>query len=277
MDVTIEGVEYRLELDSETKFVSPDFNVAYNDELADNYKPIIFNFKREGQLLPPPEFIAYRIVVDNKEKQLCVLYEVYWKKQDCDWRGLNKDHDHDYERIQLHFNLNTGKLEKVVVSSGGPIESGGHGVELYSYTTQYTRYSVDGITSSKDTFPWGPYVIKTQIQEWPISNLLFREKNPVVKIIACYHVFTGVKVHNKPSTWNKEETNELELPLKRLDQGLLEQWYYRHTKNRFGHDVSNPFQEPYLLYCPPPEDIKSRIFYGLLWIYHALKKVITGQ
>ena len=64
--------------------------------------------------------MAYRILVDLKAQRLCVLYEVYWRRQDCSWREFNKDHDHDYEQIQLHFNLKTGKKEKVIISSVGP-------------------------------------------------------------------------------------------------------------------------------------------------------------
>ena len=39
-----------------------------------------------------------------------------------------------------------------------------------------------------------------------------------------------------------------------------------HAKNRFGHDVSAPFEEPHVIYYPPPEDRASKIVYFLLWL-----------
>jgi len=40
----------------------------------------------------------------------------------------------------------------------------------------------------------------------------------------------------------------------------------RHAKNRFGNDVSKPFEEPHVIYYPPPEDWASKIVYFLLWL-----------
>ncbi len=66
-----------------------------------------------------------------------------------------------------------------------------------------------------------------------------------------------------------EERIELEPKLERLNQKLIEIWYYRNVKNRFGHDGSKPFDEPYIMYYPPPEDLLSRFVYGVLWLFSA--------
>ena len=40
----------------------------------------------------------------------------------------------------------------------------------------------------------------------------------------------------------------------------------RHAKNRFRNDVSKPFEEPHVIYYPPPEDWASKIMHFLLWL-----------
>ncbi|MFX1566500.1 MAG: hypothetical protein ACFFCH_10960 [Promethearchaeota archaeon] len=276
MQVTIGKNQYHLQVDKSDYFVINPYEVAFCDGLAKTYMPLILDSSGHGSSPSPPEFIAYRILIDTTKPRLCILYEVYWKRQDCTWRELNKDHDHDYEAIQLHFNLETGAIEKIAIAAGGPIEYAGHGVELYTPTTKAESRSSQGLTSPKNAFPWGQYAIEIQILEQPMSNLAFQNQRPVILIVNCYHVFTGLKV------WHLSESQEeimhaLEIPLKRLDLALLEHWYYRNVNNRFGHDLSNPFTEPYLKYYPPPEDLKSRIAYGFLWIYHTLKRLILGQ
>lgn len=276
MQVTIEEKQYQLQVDQSDSFVINPYEVAFCDELAETYMPLILDTHGHGSCPSPPEFMAYRIIVDTTEQRLCILYEVYWKRQECTWWGIRKDHDHDYEAIHLHFNLETGVLEKIAVSAAGPIEYALHGVELYSPVTQVDPRSSKGMTSPKDAFPWGQYEIETQIIEQPINNLAFQNQRPIILIVNCYHVYTGFKTW-RISESQEEMTHALEITLKRLDQSLLEQWYYRHVNNRFGHDLSNPFTEPYLKYYPPPEDLKSRIVYGFLWFYRTLKRFITGR
>ena len=65
--------------------------------------------------------------------------------------------------------------------------------------------------------------------------------------------------------------------LEKLNTGLLERWYYRNVKNRFGHDLSKPFEEPYVMYYPPPEDWRSRLVYSLLWLFSSLRRILTTK
>ena len=267
----IEGKKYELEYDPKDSFVTPNLAVAYCSRLAEDFMPVLFDPRGHGSKPYPPELMAYRLVVDSKEQKLCTLYEVYWRRQDCTWKELNKDHDHDYEQIQIHFNMKTGKKEKVVVSSGGPVEHAGHGVEVFSHISRAEVKAVEYITSPKGLFPWGGdhgQKNVTQIREMPIERLTFENGRPAVLVINCYHVFAGLK-----RKLSLEERNELTPRLERLDRRLLERWYYRHVKNRFGHDISKPFEDPYVMYYPPPEDWKSRLVYDLLWLFTFLKRI----
>ena len=62
--------------------------------------------------------------------------------------------EHDFEQIQIHFSLKTGEKEKVVVSSVGPVENGGRGVEVYSSVPKAIVKTVVYTTSAKKSFPW---------------------------------------------------------------------------------------------------------------------------
>lgn len=262
--------DYSVEYDLRDNFVQSKLYVAFNDELAGELTPLIFDHpKGYGSKPFPPDIIAYRLILDPVNFQTIALFEVYWKRQDCSWRELNKDHDHDYEQIQVHFNFNTGKVNKVVISSIGPIECGGHGVEVYIKDSGFRTYGINYRTSPRTFFPWGGKEGKpnrTLIREIPLNRLIFEGMKPKVLVLNCYHVFTGMKRKSLA-----KGRSQLFPQLIRLDAEILNRWYYRNAKNRFGHDISNPFKKPYVLYYPPPESILSRLVYGLLWILGKLK------
>ncbi len=269
----IEGKEYQLEVQSRDSYIVADLSVAFCHELAEDFRPLIFDPRDCGSNPFPPELLAYRLIIDQKRQSLCILYEVYWKRQDCSWREFNKDHDHDYEQIQIHFSLKTGKIEKVIVSSVGPPENAGHGVEVFSHVLEAKVRTVLYSTSAKEFFPWGGDSGKenaTQVREIPIENLVFENGKPAVLVVNCYHAFAGLKRQLSP-----EERKELKPKAERLNEKLLDTWYYRHAKNRFGHDISKPFKEPHIMYYPPPEDWLSRLVYGFLWLFSALKRAIN--
>jgi len=273
MIVKIEGKKYELEYDPLDPFVAPGLVVAYCSQLAEDFMPVLLDPRGYGSKPFPPELIAYRLVVDLRGQRLCVLYEVYWRRQECTWKELDKDHDHDYEQIQIHFNVKTGEKEKIVVSSVGPIEYAGHGVEVYSHTSKAEVRDVEYTTSPRGPFPWGGDNGRknvTQVREIPIERLVFENGRPAVVVLNCYHAFVGLK-RELPL----EERNELDPSLVRLNRSLLERWYYRHVKNRFGHDVSKPLDEPYVMYYPPPEDFKSRLAYGFIWLFAFIKRNLS--
>ncbi|UCH57181.1 MAG: hypothetical protein JSV18_07570 [Candidatus Bathyarchaeota archaeon] len=269
MNLEIEGKSYVLEPDTQDKYVVPGASVAYCSEMAEDFKPVVIDPQGHGTEPFPPEFMAYRIVVDSEKRGVCLLYEVYWKRQDCTWRDLNKDHDHDYEQIQIHFDAQASRMQRVIVSSVGPVDCAGHGVEVYSGVTAPEARRVNYSTSPKGPYPWGGSHGQkwfTQVREMPLEMLVFSEMRPIVRLVSCYHVFAGMK-RGRPVAME----TELDIDLRRLDRGLLERWYYRHAKNRFGRDLSKPFEEPYVMYYPPPEDWASRVAYALLWLFASPK------
>lgn len=280
--VSIEEDSYVLEFDKRDPFVSPAFDVAYCDRLASKYKPVVLDPLGYGRSPVPPEFMAYRIVFDNNNQRLCLIYELYWRRQDCQWRQFNKDHDHDYEQIQIHFNLNKEKLSRVVVASAGPPRYGGHGVEIYRHKKQVHAGAMRRKTASFESFPWGRHNYEIWVLDQPIYNLVFIEKRPVVRVSNCFHVFTGIKWNQwqghrkKPKTENPLR-HELKMPLCRLDRRILWQWYYQHRENQFAHDLSNPFNPPHILYYPPPTQYFLRFSFTLVGFITALIRVLTGR
>lgn len=271
----IEGKDYVLEFDPHDPYVVSNLALGFCFELAQDYMPVFFDPKGYGSRPFPPDIVGYRIYVDFERQKLCILYEVYWRRQDCNWQALNKDHDHDYEQIQVQFDLQTERIEKVVVSSVGPVEYAGHGIEVYRDVAQASVKDIDYITSSKKFFPWGGDVGQrnlTQIREIPITQLFFEDKRPAIIVVNCYHAFVGVKRELLP-----EERIELKPELVKLDEKLLDIWYYRNAKNRYGHDISKPFEEPCIMYYPPPEDFVSRFVYTLLWLFYSLVRVLKNM
>lgn len=280
--VLIEEQQFFLEFDKRDPFVSPSYDVVYCDELAKRYKPIILDPKGHGRVPVPPEFIAYRCVHDNNTQRLCLIYEVYWKQQDCQWRQFNKDHDHDYEQIQIHFDLNKGTLTRVVIASAGPPRYGGHGIEVYRHLKRVRSGAIRLKTASFESFPWGRHNYEIWVLQQPIYNLVFIEKRPVIRVSNCFHVFTGIKwnqwqTHRRKTDTDNPLRQELSIPLCRLDRRILWQWYYQHRTNQFGHDLSDPFTPPHILYYPSPKQFLLRFSFTLVGFITAILRALTGR
>ena len=273
--MSIGNEEYELVYQPHDPFIADGLEVAYCDGLAEDFRPIIFDPRGCGVAPFPPELMAYRLIVDPAARKICILYEVYWGRQDCTWRELNKDHDHDYEQIHVHVDTTSGKAERVVVSSVGPMGCGGHGVEIYAGTEKSRVEEIKYTTSPMRMFPWGGASGRknlTQMRVIPIERLYFEDRRPAVVVLNCYHVFTGLKRRNKPEGWP-----ELSPRLVRLDRELLDTWYYHNSGNRFGHDISKPLDEPCILYYPPPGDLKARVIYRLLSFYFSIKRTLNRR
>jgi hypothetical protein len=248
MNVAIEGKVYGLEIDPKDPFVSSELKVGYCRTLAEDFLPVLIDSREYGSKPYPPDIIAYRLVLDSAGQRLCALYEVYWRRQDCDWQNLNKDHDHDY------------------------VENAGHGVEVFSNVTKASVKTVVYTTSPAGVFPWGGrfgHNNATQIRNIPMDSLFLKEGKPVVLVLNCYHAFSGLK-----RKLTSEERRQLTPSLERLDRRLLYKWYYKHATNKFGHDISRPFDKPYIMYAPPPEDWMSKLAYGFLWIFSYIKSIL---
>ena len=280
--IVIEGREYKLSLDPFDPFVSPQYTVAFCDELAARYRPIILDPQGYGRIPVSPDFMAYRLVYDEGQKRLCIIYEIYWRRQDCTWREFNKDHNHDYEQIQIHFDLSTGAMNHVVLASDGPPIYGGHGVEIYSRRNDVWSGEMRSYTASVNSYPWGRHLYEIWVVEQPLHNLLFRRRRPVVRITTCFHVFTGIVRDRLPPDFPVMALDvlfphELEIPLCRLTRQILWKWYYQHMENRFGHDLSHPFNPPHILYVPSPSAIIPRLLYTFLGIVATVRRALTSR
>lgn len=262
-EIAIGDEHYGLIYDTKDPYITSGYKVCYCDSLADDYKPIFYDPKGWGITPFPPEYLAYRIIQDPTKMKLCLIYELYWSRQDCTWREMNKDHDFDYEQIQVHIDQNNSVVEKVVVSSIGPAKSAFHGVEVYSNKEEFSHHQVDYKTSSFRHFPWGGLFGKnrlTFVRNIPLKNLEFDVTHPVMIVINCYHAFTGSKGNRDLSG-----SPMLKPDLKRLDQNLLNKWYRENKNNRYGRDLSKAIQCPFVMYSPPPDQWILNIYYDILW------------
>ncbi len=60
--VEIEGVKYELEYDSLEPYVKPDLKVAFCDQLAADFAPVLFDPKGYGSKPFTPDVLAYRLL-----------------------------------------------------------------------------------------------------------------------------------------------------------------------------------------------------------------------
>jgi hypothetical protein len=269
MNITFQAESYKLVQVQYDPYISNGYIVCFCDKIALEFQPVIYDPFNWGCIPFPPEYMAYRGIYDKINQTLCILYELYWLRQDCTWREMNKDHDHDYEQFQVHLNLEKEVVDKVIVSSVGPAESAFHGVEVYHHT-EITTHSQEGfVTSTTNKFPWGGIFGKkrhTFVRSIPIKKLEFQGNRPVTVVLNCYHAFTGSK-----GTRNLSDSPKLNPKLRKLDEKLLHEWYWVNKKNRYGRDVSNPLQFPHVMYSPPPEKWFPNLCYDILWKLYSLR------
>lgn len=249
------GEVKEFELESyESKYLIPKWKSYFNDEMAAEYQPILFNFKGIGSK-PEPEGIYYRIISDTKYKNYCLQFYVYWEHQDC--VGI-KNHRYDYEPIFIFLRIPRTQPTLVVNGGDGDASSGNltfHRAEIHSaklkrrdksdrhcsYKTSSEPYFPCGGENGKDAEGW--------YKRYPLATTIYFEINrPLMGIKNCWHAFSG-------SCNEIEGCRRLTTPLNKLEDSLLEEWYYEHYKSKneepFGHDVSNPFEFPYIKYFNP--------------------------
>lgn len=79
------------------------------------------------------------------------------------------------------------------------------------------------------------------------------ELRPLFGVTSCSHVFSGAEKELRGVV--------LPIPLKRLNDQVLHEWYFEHHKDPreepFGHDVSDAFDFPYIKYCDPKPFVKK--------------------
>ncbi len=253
------GEVKKYNLESETsKYLVSNLNLFFCDTLAMDYAPVIYG----GQYSEPrAEAVYYRILSEGRSNELCLQYYVYWPEQVC-LGGTLASHKYDYEPILLFLRPPREQCYKVV--------NGGLSIRL-DCRFHKTEVHIAGVrrdaeespfrckTSPAPFYPFGGKTgqeIVNCVKQYPLEgSVYFLDHHPVFGLRECSHVFSGdAKYFCEP---------KLEVPLRRLTDTLLDEWYHRHHESDdeepFGHDVSNPFQFPHVKYFDPKSLLRSKM------------------
>jgi hypothetical protein len=236
---------------SSSAFTIPSLTTYFSDELAKFYEPLIYAGDYSD---PPPEGIYYRIIYNPSINEYCIQYYVYWLEQNCLGHLNFVSHTYDYEPIFLF--IRPPQEYPVGVVNGGLSKALGafcrfHKIEVRrkEYITRDPKeYEVHYSTASEPYYPFGKFETKECVKRYPLPGAIyFDDLRPIFGIVSCSHVFSGAESDIK--------CPRLSAQLKRLNDDVLNEWY-KHHHNRlneepFGHDVSNPFEYPYIKYFDP--------------------------
>jgi hypothetical protein len=66
----IEGKEYQLEVQTKDSYVAANLSVAFCHELAEDFRPLLFDPRDYGSKPFPPELLAYRLVIDQRRPKI---------------------------------------------------------------------------------------------------------------------------------------------------------------------------------------------------------------
>jgi hypothetical protein len=179
--------------------------------------------------------------------------------QDCTGIINISNHKYDYEPIYVF--IRPAALEPIGVVNSGASKEPPMSLECRFHKTEIRRQeyiSRDEIeqcysftTSPSPFYPFGGnYGQKAMncVKKYPLAGAIYFEKyRPLFGIYACYHIFSGAEDILKGKT--------LDIPLRQLNDDVLDEWYWNHYKSKdeepFGHDISNPFEFPFIKYFDP--------------------------
>lgn len=252
------GEVKRYDLKSETsRYLLNHLRLFYCDLLASDYAPIVY-----GGSFYKPEATAlyYRILATKDPTEICLQYYMYWPEQVCAG-GLMASHTYDYEPIFVFVRSPNEFCYRIVnggYSSDG-IRCRFHKTEIHSTGARRDEIEVPckSRTSPSPFYPFGEkegQEIVSCVKQYPLeASVYFLNHHPVFGLRECSHVFSGdAKYFQEP---------KIDVPLKRLADEVLDEWYHEHLKSEaeepFGHDVSNPFEFPYVKYFDPRPIPKS--------------------
>ena len=254
MDVTL-GSSRSFQLEKyESRFTLPSIESYFCDDFAKMYGPVIYGGDYSE---PEPEGIYYRILYESISKKLCLQYYVYWLEQNCLGLLPVADHHYDYEPIFIY--LQPPSIFPIGIVNGG--YSKGLGMACRFHKTEirtkeiterdFNEYEAKYKTSPEPFYPFGGKEGLNGaacIKKYPLAGAVyFNNSQPIFGIASCSHVFSGAEKELRGRI--------LSVPLKRLGDQILNEWYFDHFKSEdeepFGHDVSNTFDFPYIKYCNP--------------------------
>ncbi len=244
----------------ESRFKIPLIESYFSDKMAEMFKPIIYGGEYSE---PEPEGIYYRVLYRPELETICIQYYVYWLDQDCLGLLPIADHRYDYEPIFIY--VKPPKPFPIGIVNAG--YSKGLGMSCRFHKTEirmkefaerdFSEYETKYKTSPEPYYPFGSSEGldgSTCIKKYPIVGAIYlSDLQPLFGIASCSHVFSGAEkdLHGKV----------LSIPLKRLDDKVLHEWYFEHHKDPrdepFGHDVSDAFDFPYIKYSDPKPILRS--------------------
>ena len=247
--------EFQLE-ELRSEYLVPSLKTFFSDELAGTYQPKIYSTHDDtDDPSIQPEGIYYRIVYGDSKSEYCIQYYVYWLEQSCtDFIGIS-NHKYDYEPIFVFIKspyarpvgiVNSGYSKNLLnMCRFHKTEIRRH--EIYKRDNYESQCSFT--TSQSPFFPFGGEngIRGTNcVKRYPIGNSIYLEnERPLFGLATCFHAFSGAESALLGGS-------ELNIKLKRLDDKIISEWFNDHyddvDEEPFGHDVSNPFDYPYIKY-----------------------------
>jgi hypothetical protein len=244
----------------DSRFITHSLKCFFNEDLANLYQPMIL---AGDYFEPQPEGIYYRVISAEDQKAICIQYYVYWLEQDCLGALPIADHKYDYEPIFVY--LEPPKEFPIGIVNAGYSKALGMSCRFHKTEVRMKDYNerdiseaqVEYRTSPGPFYPFGGsdgLQGATCVKKYPLAGAMYmNELRPLFGIVSCSHVFSGSE---------KDLRGEiLSIPLKRLDDLVLNDWYFQHhmdpDEEPFGHDVSNPFDFPYIKYHDPKPILRT--------------------
>ncbi len=239
-------------IEQKSEFTIDTLATYFCDSLASQYLPIVYGGDYAN---PPPYGIYYRILYDEPRTEYCIQYFLYWLEQNCLGRLPLADHKFDYEPILIY--LSPPERHPIGIVSGGYSKYLGPNCRFHK--TEIRRKDILERDSAEDKFefktspsPYYPFGgqegVKSHvcIKKYPmVASVYFEDTRPLFGIISCSHVFSGADKDIKG--------HRLGIEIKQLDDEILQEWYNHNGPGEeiFGHDISNPFEFPYIKYYDP--------------------------
>lgn len=169
-------------------------------------------------------------------------------------------HDFDVEPILVF--VENDSIEKVVISGKGDVDAQPHRIDIYTNQNHYeegeSTFSVSKFLQSEDK-------PKADFKEFELKSLVLDGNRTKVSIVTCYHAFTAQEQYYGESVFKKP----LEFTIEELRDSVLDSWYQKG----FGHDVSAPFDFPYIKFAG---ELKNKSRPGMLALLDAISKIMTG-
>ena len=244
----------------ESRFKIPSIESHFCDDLAKVYEPVIYGGDYSE---PEPEGIYYRVLYNPDLKTICMQYYVYWLDQNC--LGLLPIADRRYDYVPIFIYLKPPRPSPIGIVNAG--YSGALGMSCRFHKTEIrmkeiaerdfveseTKYK----TSPEPFYPFGNsdgLNGSTCVKKYPLAGTIYlSDLQPMFGIKSCSHVFSSAEKDLRGKV--------MSIPLKRLDDTVLHEWYFEHYKDPreepFGHDVSDAFDFPYIKYCDPKPFLQS--------------------